>query len=65
MIELEHGQNGYFSYLEGSAGDITIVPGDARISLEGEINQGQRGEFDLLVMDAFSSDSVPTDSRGF
>ncbi len=39
--------------------DITLVPGDARISLEGELDQGQIQEFDLLVMDAFSSDSVP------
>ena len=35
------------------------MPGDARISLERELDQGQIHEFDLLVMDAFSSDSVP------
>ena len=59
VMELALGQDGYFSFLEDSLADITLVPGDARISLEGELNQGQRQEFDLLVMDAFSSDSVP------
>jgi spermidine synthase len=59
VMELALGQDGYFSYLEDSLADITLVPGDARISLEEELNQGQIQEFDLLVMDAFSSDSVP------
>jgi len=59
VIELALGQDGYFSFLEDSLADITLVPGDARISLEEELNQGQIQEFDLLVMDAFSSDSVP------
>jgi spermidine synthase len=60
VIELALGQDGYFSFLEDSSAEITIVPGDARLSLEGELDQGHKQEFDLLVMDAFSSDSVPT-----
>jgi spermidine synthase len=59
VMELALGQDGLFSFLEDSLADITLVPGDARISLEGELDQGQIQEFDLLVMDAFSSDSVP------
>ena len=59
VTELALGQEGYFSYLEDSLAEITLVPGDARISLEKELHQGQIHEFDLLVMDAFSSDSVP------
>jgi hypothetical protein len=45
----------YFHYLEDCAGDTPIQLGDARISLA----KAQRGQFDLLVFDAFSSDSVP------
>jgi len=59
VMELALGQDGYFSFLEDSLADITLVPGDARISLKRELDQGQIQEFDLLVMDAFSSNSVP------
>ncbi|MEN8242377.1 MAG: fused MFS/spermidine synthase [Chloroflexota bacterium] len=59
VIDLALGQEGYFSFLTDSAAEITIVPGDARVSLEQEMIQGERQAFDLLVMDAFSSDSVP------
>jgi hypothetical protein len=60
VIDLALGKYGYFSYLEDSPAEITLVPGDARISLEDELNRGKIQGFDLLVMDAFSSDSVPT-----
>jgi hypothetical protein len=46
----------YFSYLSQCAHNATMRVGDARLSLEQEPDQ----RFDLLVMDAFSSDSVPT-----
>jgi hypothetical protein len=45
----------YFHYLEDCAGDTPIVLGDARISLA----KAAPGQFDLLIFDAFSSDSVP------
>ena len=44
-----------FTYLSNSAAKVDVVMGDARLSMEKEPPQG----FDLLVMDAFSSDSVP------
>lgn len=44
-----------FSFLADSAARVTTVLGDARISLDGEAPQA----FDVLVLDAFSSDSVP------
>ena len=44
-----------FSFLRDSEAKIDIVLGDARLSLEGEAPQG----YDVLVMDAFSSDSIP------
>ena len=46
----------YFSYLSQCADNATMRVGDARLSLEKEPDQ----HFDLLVLDAFSSDSVPT-----
>jgi len=46
----------YFHYLQRCSQHSTLRIGDARLSLEKESNQ----YFDLLVMDAFSSDSVPT-----
>ena len=44
-----------FSYLGDSEARIEIVLGDARLSLEREAPQA----FDALVLDAFSSDSIP------
>ena len=48
--------NYYFSYLKKCAANAEIKVGDARLSLQKELNQ----QFDLLIMDAFSSDAVPT-----
>jgi hypothetical protein len=45
----------YFTYLADSRADVDIVLGDGRLSLE---RQGPQG-FDLLVLDAFTSDAVP------
>jgi hypothetical protein len=50
------GNPAYFSYLSQCAPNATMRVGDARLSLEKEPDQ----HFDLLVLDAFSSDSVPT-----
>jgi hypothetical protein len=44
-----------FSYLGDSAATIETILGDGRLSLEREVPQG----YDLLAVDAFSSDSVP------
>jgi hypothetical protein len=38
---------------------VTVVAGDARLSLEHEASGCQSQDFDLLVVDAFNSDSVP------
>jgi hypothetical protein len=45
----------YFTYLDYTPADTDFVFGDARTSLAGESSQ----DFDLLVLDAFSSDAVP------
>ena len=49
----------YFSYLKDSKADIEIVLGDGRVSLAKELNDNQKENFDVLVIDAFSGDSIP------
>ena len=44
-----------FTFLRDSKAKIEVVPGDARLSLEREPTR----EYDALVVDAFSSDSIP------
>jgi SAM-dependent methyltransferase len=44
-----------FSFLADSKARVEVVLGDARLSLEREPGQ----EFDVLALDAFSSDSIP------
>jgi len=45
----------WFSYLADAPVPPRVVKGDARLSLEAE----PEGSFDMLVLDAFSSDNVP------
>ncbi|MBV6451909.1 MAG: hypothetical protein MHPDNHAH_02656 [Anaerolineales bacterium] len=59
VIQLAEGQGGYFSFVRDSAADVTMVPGDARISLERELAEGHSQKFDVLALDTFSSDSIP------
>lgn len=59
VIRWASGGSAFFSYLADSAGEIAIVEGDARLSLERELARGSPQQFDVLAMDAFSSDSVP------
>jgi hypothetical protein len=59
VIRIAEGERGYFSYLSDSQADIQIIPGDARLSLERELqSEGSQG-LDLLVLDAFSGDTIP------
>ncbi|MFQ5730584.1 MAG: spermidine synthase [Planctomycetaceae bacterium] len=48
--------NRHFRYLRDCKGTVTIVHGDARLALEREESQ----KFDVLVVDAFSGDAIPT-----
>ncbi len=49
----------YFTYCKDSEATIDVVLGDARISLERELAEGHAPKFDVLVVDAFSSDAIP------
>ncbi len=54
-----HMSNKWFWYLNDTSAYLEIVEGDARIQLERELTQGREQQFDVLVADAFSSDSIP------
>jgi hypothetical protein len=49
----------YFSYLPSSPSNLEFVLGDARLSLERELARGAKQGYDVLALDAFSSDSIP------
>ncbi|MBI5942831.1 MAG: spermidine synthase [Chloroflexi bacterium] len=59
VVRLAEGEGGYFSFLKDSKAGVSVVLGDARISLERELASGERQNFDVLVLDTFSSDSIP------
>jgi hypothetical protein len=59
VIDLAKGSGGYFSYVSGSRAQIEVVPGDARLSLENELAASGSQNFDVLILDVFSSDSIP------
>ena len=51
-----------FTYLydaEQRGAEVEVILGDARVSLEKELSIGGSDQYDLLVLDAFSSDAVP------
>lgn len=50
----------YFTYLKDCAGDFQIVLGDARLTLARELASIGPRKFDILAVDAFSGDSIPT-----
>src|SRR5262249_21441939 len=45
----------YFTYLQNSRGTLKVVLGDGRLSLQ----QAAPAAYDLIVLDAFSSDAIP------
>lgn len=51
--------SGYFTFLRDSFAKVQVIEGDARISLENELKAGQPQQYDMLVIDAFNSDSIP------
>lgn len=55
LVEMFARDSRYFRYMSECAGDTRVVLGDGRLSL----HKVPDGRFDVLIMDAFSSDSVP------
>ena len=49
----------WFTFLKDSGARTEIVLGDARVQLERELAAGRLHDFDLIAVDAFSSDAIP------
>ena len=49
----------FFSFRRDSAARVEVVAGDARIVLENELRMNNPQQFDVLIVDAFSSDAIP------
>jgi spermidine synthase len=59
VVRVAEGEGGYFSYINDSQAFIEIILGDARLSLEREWAQNGSQNYDLILVDTFSSDSIP------
>ncbi|MBI1250108.1 MAG: hypothetical protein GC189_01380 [Alphaproteobacteria bacterium] len=55
VVRLSTGADGYFTYMHLCQPEARIVLGDARLGLAREPDE----RFDIIVLDAFSSDAVP------
>jgi len=50
----------YFGFLSGARGEVEVITGDARLSLERQLGEpGQEHSYDVIVVDAFSGDAIP------
>jgi len=59
VIRLAASPSAPFTYLRDSPARIEVVTGDARLALEAELVRGGPQGFDVLAVDAFSSDAIP------
>ena len=50
----------YFHYLEDCRGHVETVIGDARVTLEEQAASENPPSYDLVLVDAFSGDAIPT-----
>ena len=48
-----------FDFLDECGADVEVVMGDARLSMERELSAGRPQRYDVLALDAFSSDAIP------
>ena len=55
LVEQLANNPAYFTHLRRSRGDVDVVLGDGRITLNG----AEAGRYDLIILDAFSSDAIP------
>jgi hypothetical protein len=56
VARLSGGERPVFTYLRDARGEVSVALGDGRRALAREAPQG----YDVLVVDAFSSDAIPT-----
>jgi len=48
-----------FTYVNQSRGQVKIIHGDARLSMEQELARHEPQGYDVLALDAFNSDAIP------
>jgi hypothetical protein len=56
VVRLSRDVRPVFTYLRDAGGKVTVATGDGRLALERE----ESARYDVLVLDAFSSDAIPT-----
>ena len=49
----------HFTYVKDSAAAVDVIIGDGRVRMEAELAGNQPQGFDILAVDAFSSDAIP------
>ena len=49
----------FFSYLRDSSARVGVVLGDARLSMETDLERHEPQQFDVLAVDAFSGEAIP------
>ena len=59
VVKLASGFGSLFSYLRDSEANTEVALGDARLLLEQELARTPVQPFDVLAIDAFSSDAIP------
>jgi hypothetical protein len=59
VVRLSLGARPYFTYVQHCPAQVDVVLGDARISMERELDEQHPQSFDVLAIDAFNSDSIP------
>jgi len=59
VVHISQGPQATFTFLKKSPASVEVVLGDARLSMEREALQGDLRKFDVLILDAFNSDSIP------
>jgi spermidine synthase len=58
VINVAHNTE-YFTYLSDCQAQVETVLGDARISLERELQENGPQHYDIFIIDAFTSDAIP------
>jgi hypothetical protein len=59
VVALSRGEHPWFRYLADAYGKVDVVLGDARVSLQKELEEHGGNGFDVLAIDAFSGDAIP------
>jgi predicted O-methyltransferase YrrM len=59
VVELAEEHFTFVADAEGRGAEVEILIGDARLVMERQVAAGERPEYDVLVVDAFSGDAVP------